>query len=111
MSTRGSIFYHEDQTTGVSIHVYEEALDRTIHLEVEHAHGLTNVIWPHEEYVSEILRRLAPLMSKAALSLADAENPDVTDKGLSLSEMPGSSAPLKDDNEKQATHRTDDNRS
>jgi hypothetical protein len=76
MSTRGSIFYHEDEATGVSIHVYEEALDRTIHLEVEHAHGVTNVLWPHQEFVSEILRKLAPSMSKAALSLADEGNPN-----------------------------------
>jgi hypothetical protein len=100
MSTRGSIFYHEDQTTGVNIHVYEEALDRTIHLEVEHAHGLTNVIWPHEEFVSEILRTLAPAMSRTVLSLAEAGNPDVTDKGRSLSEMRASFASLKEDSEK-----------
>jgi hypothetical protein len=57
MSTRGSIFYHEDETTGVIIHVYEEALDRTIHLEVEHAHGVTNVIWPHNEFLEEVRQR------------------------------------------------------
>ncbi len=76
MSTRGSIFLHEDELTGVKIHIYEEALDRTIHLEVEHDHGVTNVIWPHEEFVSEILLKFAPLMSKAALSLARERSTD-----------------------------------
>jgi hypothetical protein len=73
MSTRGSILYHQDESTGVKIHIYEEALDRTIHLEVEHDYGITNVIWPHQEFLSEILRRMAPSLSKGAVSLVDGD--------------------------------------
>jgi uncharacterized protein YlbG (UPF0298 family) len=64
MSTRGSIFYHEDKGRGVSIHVYEEALDRTMHLEIEHAFGVTNVLWPHDEFLSEMLRKYGDVQEK-----------------------------------------------
>ena len=50
MSTRGSLYYHRDPSTGVTIHIYHEsvAVDtrRGLRLEVEHRHGLTNVAWP-----------------------------------------------------------------
>jgi hypothetical protein len=49
MSTRGSIYYHHDPSTGVTIHIYDELVDvdtpRGLRLEVEHPCGVTNVAW------------------------------------------------------------------
>jgi hypothetical protein len=50
MSTRGSLYYHEDDKTGVTIHIYDEsvAIDTPagLRLEIEHPCGVTNVAWP-----------------------------------------------------------------
>ncbi len=54
MSTRHSIFFHEDSETKVSIHIYREMVDRTIRLEVSHPFGETNVLWPQQEFMREV---------------------------------------------------------
>jgi len=60
MSTRGSLYYHEDKETGVTVHIYHECSPADtpvgLRLEVEHPCGVTNVAWPHEQFVTEVFR-------------------------------------------------------
>jgi hypothetical protein len=79
MSTRGSIFYHYDESSGVTTHIYEETIDGTIHIEIEHAHGVTNVIWPQKEFVTDVLQN--PERSELWTRMAEPRVRDWT-KGL-----------------------------
>jgi hypothetical protein len=59
MSTRGTVFYHVDQATGVTIHIYDELVEvdtpRGLRLEIEHSCGVTNVAWPVDEAKTKML--------------------------------------------------------
>jgi hypothetical protein len=53
MSTRHSIFFHEDTDTGVSIHIYRECISlpkNDIRIEIETPYGVTNVPWPYAAF-------------------------------------------------------------
>jgi hypothetical protein len=59
MSTRGSIFYHRDPATEVSIHIYTELAsseNNDIRLEIEFPHGAVNIPWPQDAFVAELLQ-------------------------------------------------------
>jgi len=61
MSTRHSIFYHNDETSGVQIHIYTEvasAKKNDIRLEIESPHSIVNVPWPDEAFLEEMRSRL-----------------------------------------------------
>lgn len=60
MSTRHSIFYHNNETAGVQIHIYTEvasAKKDDIRLEIEFPHGVVNVPWPEKVFLEEIRSR------------------------------------------------------
>ena len=65
MSTRASIFLHEDPNTGVTIHIYDECVGIDtpcgLRLEIEHAHGVTNVAWPLSAQSTALLEGLLRL--------------------------------------------------
>lgn len=59
MSTRHSIFFHEDEQAGVKVHIYRECIGLPrddIRLEIEFPHGVVNVPWPHEAFDVEGLK-------------------------------------------------------
>jgi hypothetical protein len=60
MSTRDSIFYHNDESTGASIHIYTEvasAKKNDVRLEIEFPNGAVNVPWPQEAFVEAMRQR------------------------------------------------------
>jgi hypothetical protein len=64
MSTRGSVYYHEDKETNVTIHVYYEtsACDTPagLRLEVVHPYGVTNVAWSASQVTTGLLEDASP---------------------------------------------------
>jgi hypothetical protein len=61
MSTRHSIFYHNDESTGIKLHIYiEVASEKTndIRLEIEFPNGVVNVPWPQEAFMAEMRKRI-----------------------------------------------------
>lgn len=61
MSTRSSIFYHNDQSAGVGIHIYTELAsdkENDVRLEIEHPNGVVNVSWPEEAFTEEMRKRI-----------------------------------------------------
>jgi hypothetical protein len=57
MRTRGSIFYHRNEDTGVEIHIFEEVaigVKNDIRLEIEFPHGVVNVPCPLDALVEEL---------------------------------------------------------
>ena len=64
MSTRGCVYYHEDKGSGVTIHIYYEAIacdtPAGLRLEIEHPCGVTNVAWPASRVTTELLEDASP---------------------------------------------------
>ena len=61
MSTRSSIFYHRDDDTGISIHIYEEAIserDDDIRIEIELPNCTVNVPWPEQAFREQLRERV-----------------------------------------------------
>jgi hypothetical protein len=63
MSMRHSIFHHENEETGVVIHIFED-FELGAHgdnrLEVEFPQGTINVPWLREAFAEEMLQRASP---------------------------------------------------
>ena len=58
MSTRCSIFYHHNEETDLTIHIFEElamGCKNDIRLDVEFSQGTINVPWPREAFRDEML--------------------------------------------------------
>jgi hypothetical protein len=61
MSTRRSIFYQNDQSAGVGIHIYTELAsdkENDVRLEIEHPNGTVNIPWPEEAFIEEMRKRI-----------------------------------------------------
>ncbi len=60
MSTRGSLYYHRDEETGVTIHIYDECSPADtptgLRIEIEHPYGDANVAWPGSKSTTELLK-------------------------------------------------------
>jgi len=60
MSTRSSIFLHEDPQAGVTIHIFRECASEAqndVRLEVEFPQGCVNVPWPQQAFEREMAGR------------------------------------------------------
>jgi hypothetical protein len=61
MSTRSRIFYHNDQSAGIGIHIYTELTsdnENDVRLEIEHPNGIVNVPRPAEAFLEDMRKRI-----------------------------------------------------